>query len=191
VCNEDKPKGRKQKITSPLTKQFVIENKLNIDILQPKNKDELLDYKKHFIKSNVDFAIVVAYSYIIPQRIIDIFKFGIIAVHPSLLPKYRGSSPIQSAIMSGERETGSTLFVLDNKFDHGKIISQDKLCKDISNMYYLELEEELAHLSSKMIAGKIEDFTKQDINLIEQKHSLSTYTKKIRTEDGYVRLKKR
>ena len=103
VCSPDRPLGRKQIITPPPVK--ILAEKNSIKIYQP----EKLDIKnwQSEISENFDFAIVAAYSKIIPKEILKLFPLGIIGVHPSLLPKYRGASPIQSAILSGEEESGA------------------------------------------------------------------------------------
>ncbi len=108
VCNPDRPVGRKQVTTPPPIKQRImnyesgIKNK--IKILQPEKLDPSL-----FIipNSSFDFFIVAAYARIIPKEILDVPRLGSIGVHPSLLPKYRGATPIQSAILAGEKKTGA------------------------------------------------------------------------------------
>jgi len=124
VCNPDKPVGRKKLVTAPLTKQIAKEN--GISVFQPETKKDLIALSPSLAKI-ADFAVVAAYAKIIPQEVIDLFKLGIIGVHPSLLPKFRGPSPIQSAILSDELKTGTTLFLLakgvDDNFGVGRIES--------------------------------------------------------------------
>src|SRR6266481_8138985 len=130
ICNPDRPAGRKKVITPPPVKKLIAERGLESQtkILQPeKPTPELF---KEF--DDIDFFVVAAYAKIIPQSILDIPRLGAIGVHPSLLPKYRGSSPIQSAILAGEMETGVTLYMLDHKMDHGPMLAAERvMAKDI------------------------------------------------------------
>lgn len=96
----------------------------SIPVLLPNNPVEILDQLKSL---NAEAAVLVAYGRIIPQSIIDIFPKGIINIHPSLLPKYRGSTPIESAILTGDSETGVSIMRLDAKMDEGPIYAQSVL----------------------------------------------------------------
>ncbi|MBI3088684.1 MAG: methionyl-tRNA formyltransferase, partial [Candidatus Colwellbacteria bacterium] len=136
VCNPDRPTGRKKIITPPPTKQVVREkvasSKGKIEIFQPENLKDAY-YLLH--ATNYDVFIVAAYSKILPREILAIPRLGTIGVHPSLLPKYRGPSPIQSAILAGETETGITLFLMDEQVDNGPIISSKKLVVSSKDNY--------------------------------------------------------
>ena len=104
----DKPKGRHMILTSPLIKDFAIKNK--IPVTQPSTLDT--DFVKSLMSSpstNFDLFIVASYGKIIPKIVLDIPKFGTLNAHPSLLPKWRGSSPLQSTILNNEQETGTTI----------------------------------------------------------------------------------
>jgi|SRR3989344_1128310 len=184
VCNPDRPVGRKQIITSPPTK--LLAQKYNIPVFQP---EALSSSKFEILNSKSDFAIVAAYYKIIPKQIIDSFKLGIIGVHPSLLPKYRGPSPIQTAILAGAEETGTTLFMLDEKIDHGKTIASSKM--QIANSDNFEgLLEKLAELSGELLIKTLPDFVDRKIKPEIQNETKATYTKKFKTEDGLVDLEK-
>lgn len=116
ITQPDRPVGRKGHITPPPIKTSA--NNLGIDVFQPKNKkklDEILE------GTEADFFIVVAFGMIIPQHILDIPKYGSINIHYSLLPKYRGASPIQESLLHGDKETGVTLIKMDEELDHGPI----------------------------------------------------------------------
>lgn len=189
ICNPDKPVGRKKIIIPPETKKFLIENGLykKIKIFQPENKIELIQNKNIF--KDLDFGIVAAYSKIIPQEIIDEFKHGLIGVHPSLLPKYRGPSPIQYTILNGDKESGTTLFLIDFGIDTGKIIIAEKiqLCENES---YLTLEKKLAELGGKLLHKNLNAFLNKKITVEKQNDKIAITTKKIKTEDGFVNLEK-
>jgi len=184
VCNPDKPFGRKKIITPPETKKLILEKKLEnqIKIFQP----EILD--KNFILEiknlNPQFAIVCAYSKIIPQEILEVFPRGVLGIHPSLLPKYRGATPIQSAILNGEKESGITIYLLDEKMDHGPILSQRKT--EIQNLNFEKVLFKLAYLAGDLIIETIPNYLENKISLKYQDDLQATYTKKISNEDAYV-----
>jgi len=191
VCNPDKPVGRKKIITPPPTK--ISAQKYNIPVLQP---EILANYKfpalsagRQIPNSKFDFFIVAAYAKIIPEEILNVPRLGVIGVHPSLLPKYRGPSPIQSVILNGEAETGATLFLADEKADHGKIISSVKYQVSSSDNYEF-LNKKLAELGADLLVEALPKFIKGEINPLFQDESQATYTKKFITEDGYVDLAK-
>lgn len=184
VCNPDRPKGRKRIITSPTVK--IIAQNHNIKVCQP----EKLDIRNSDLGiSMLDFGVVASYGSIIPKSIIKQFRLGVIGVHPSLLPKYRGSSPIQSAILEGEKETGVTLFLMDEKIDHGPIIEKSKILISKSETYET-LHNKLAELSGDLLIEVIPKFMKGEIRPETQDESQATYTKKFITQDAYVDLEK-
>jgi methionyl-tRNA formyltransferase len=183
ICAPDAPVGRKKILTSPPTK--VVAKKYKISVYQPKE----LKIENWPLKiNNADFAIVAAYSKIIPKSILNLFKLGVIGVHPSLLPKYRGASPIQSAILADESETGVTLYLMDEKMDHGPIIKNQKL--KIKNQNYEELMRELAELSGNLLMETLPKFINKEIIPRPQNEATASYTKKFSLKDGKVDLKK-
>ncbi|PIR89440.1 MAG: methionyl-tRNA formyltransferase [Candidatus Harrisonbacteria bacterium CG10_big_fil_rev_8_21_14_0_10_40_38] len=185
ICNPDRPVGRKKTITKPAVKRLIIEKEFEnkIKILQPENSQEILTILSGISKP--DIAIVAAYSKILPADIINLPKLGTLGVHPSLLPKYRGASPIQSVILSGEKETGVTIYKLDEKMDHGPILAQEKQTLN-GDETYLDLEEKLAILGGKLLVKTIQDYTSGNFELKEQDHKNATFTKKISTDDAFI-----
>jgi len=149
-----------------------------------------------------DLFIVASYGKIIPKSILDIPKFGALNVHPSLLPKFRGPSPIQSFILSGEEKTGVTIMLMDEQVDHGQILSQKEFGNKIpaspagksnlksKNLNAKELEEKLAELGEQLLVDTIPKWISREIKAVEQDHSRATFTKKINKEDGLVDLEK-
>lgn len=119
VTTPDKPAGRKQVLTSPPLKLWADVH--NIPVLQPKSLRKNFDLLP---LESYELFVVVAYGKIIPKSILDIPKHGSINLHPSLLPKYRGPSPIQTAILHDDRQTGISLMLLDEEMDHGPILGQ-------------------------------------------------------------------
>lgn len=193
ICNPDRPAGRKKIITPPPVKKMLIEKfkDLKIKILQPeklstRNMDNECD-RTDCPYYNCDIFIVAAYNKIIPKEILKIPKLGTIGIHPSLLPKYRGASPIQSVILNGEAETGSTLYLMDKKVDHGPILAQQKLKSSILNTQYSILSVKLAELSADLLIENLPDIENKIKNAKPQDESLATYTQKFTTEDAFIK----
>ncbi|MBI2010775.1 MAG: hypothetical protein HYS89_00850 [Candidatus Colwellbacteria bacterium] len=191
VCNPDRPVGRKQVITPPPTKTSILNLessiKNEIKIFQPKNKNELVSISDQLFQE-ADFGILAAYGQIVPLEVINKARFGIIGVHPSLLPKFRGPTPIQSAILEGETTTGATLFLMDEKVDHGPVISSKGLVVS-SKDGYETLETRLAELAGDLLIETLPKFVKGEITPLPQNEAEATYTKKFTTEDGYINPK--
>ena len=180
ICNPDKPTGRKKTITPPPTKIVAEEN--GIPVLQPEQLDPN-DFKK---LGSFDFFVIAAYSKIIKKEIIEIPRLGIIGVHPSLLPKYRGASPIQSSILEGDKETGVTLFLIDEKVDHGLIMTSSKLKTENLKLNYLEMQRKLAELGGQLLVQTLPKFAEGKIKSRPQDENGATFTKKFTSEDGYI-----
>lgn len=188
ICNPDRPVGRKKIVTPPPVKQLIANSKLPIQILQPENAAEL-SALGHSLFAEIDFAVIVAYSKIIKREILDLPKLGFIGVHPSLLPKYRGATPIQSALLNGEKETGVTLYFVDEFVDHGPIITQEK-CSVSDNETYLSLEKKLTDIGGKLLVEVLPELARGYVKAEAQDETKATFTKKFRTEDGFIDLQK-
>jgi methionyl-tRNA formyltransferase len=191
VCNPDRPIGRKHVITPPPTKILAIAGSPDIDIIQPEKIDEIFLARLRVLEP--DFFVVAAYAKILPRAVLDIPRLGSIGVHPSLLPRFRGASPIQSAILGGELSTGVTLYLMDEKMDHGPIVTQEPLASatatetPIYELSYLELEEKLAELGGQLLVRIIPDFVVgKTASPRVQDESLATFTKKFTIQDGFV-----
>ncbi|MDP2695991.1 MAG: methionyl-tRNA formyltransferase [bacterium] len=184
ICNPDKPVGRKKIITPPPTK--IIAEKHDIPVWQPEKltADEVA--KKI---DGADVAVLAAYAKILPDEIISLPKLGIVGVHPSLLPKYRGATPIQTTLLNGDHETGTTLFLMDKEVDHGPTLASNRLpIADDDN--YIALEQKLANLSAELLIDTLPKFVKQGIKSQVQDEDAATYTKKFITKDGLIDLTK-
>ena len=177
----DKPQGRKMIMTPPPVKVFAQSHDLKI--AQP---DSLLTYNLQ--PTTYNLFVVASYGKIIPKSILDIPKFGALNVHPSLLPKFRGPSPIQSFILSGEKKTGVTIILMDEQVDHGPILAKQEL--EFSKINAKELEEKLAELGGEILVDVIPKWINSEIKPQEQDHNQATFTKKINKEDGFVDLEK-
>src|SRR3989344_1484516 len=185
VANPARPKGRKKILTEPLTKQFVKDLNLATTVYQPENPK---DITAPLSELKPDFFVVAAYAKIIPREVLSAARLGAIGVHPSLLPKYRGASPIQSALLASEEDSGVTCYLLDEKMDSGPILGQRKL--GVKNMGYEEAEEKLGALGGEMLTALVPKFMKGELIAEPQDSAAATFTKKFTTEDGFVAMEK-
>lgn len=184
VTLPDKPVGRKQIITPPSVK--VTARNHNIPVLQP---EQIENCKLEIENCKPELVVVVSYGQILPQEILDIPKYGCLNVHPSLLPKYRGSSPIQATILNGEKETGVTVILMDGKIDHGPILAQ-KNTPIGANETAEQLHDRLADLGAELLMDTISDWIEGKIKLRPQDENKATYTKILTREDGKIDLRK-
>lgn len=183
ITAPDKPVGRKQILTPPPIK--IETEKNNIPVLQPEKIKEQ-KWTEKIKELNPDLIIVCAYGQIIPKEILDIPKLGSINIHPSLLPKYRGASPIQYAILNNEKETGVTMMLMDEQMDHGPIITNHKIQITKHKITYKELEKELAELGAKLLIEILPKWISGEIQPQEQNHDEATFAKIIKKEDGKI-----
>ena len=181
VTAPDKPAGRKRILApSPIK---VAAQKLGCEIFQPTSLKKDGKFFEKFRSLNPEMAVVVAYGKIIPGKYLSIPKYGFINVHPSLLPKYRGPTPIQSALLNGDKETAVTIMVVDEEMDHGPILVQEKY--DIwSKTTYTELHDELADIGAELLIKTIPDFVSGKTKPREQAHDQATFVKLYEREDG-------
>ena len=206
ITAPDKPQGRKMTITPPPVKVWAIEN--NIPYIQPEilsSKDLLLagvsqadeprgsavpagtDSDPIKVESLLNLFLVVAYGKIIPEDIINLPKLGSINIHYSLLPKYRGASPVESAILNGDTETGITIQKMEYKMDTGPIIIQEKVGIDLEEKAG-DLRKRLIKIGGEFLVKILPDFIDGKIKLIPQNENEATYCKKIKKEDGEIDL---
>lgn len=183
VTAPDKPKGRGLVLTPPPVKIWAQTN--NIPVLQPEKLSE--DFINKLKANSCKLFVVAAYGKIIPKTILDIPTSGTLNVHPSLLPKYRGASPIQSQILADEKEVGVTIMLIDEEMDHGPILDIKKI-KTESNTTAPELENILAHEGGKLLSVVIPKWIAGEIKPKEQNHQEATFTKKITKKDGLIIL---
>jgi len=142
---------------------------------------------KSIENTKAEIGILAAFGKIIPKNVLNHFKYGILNIHPSLLPKYRGPSPVQTAILNGDKETGVTIIRLDEEIDHGPILGQtSELIK--SDDTSLSLYQRLFPLGAELINKNAEKYIKNELELTLQDHKVATYTKMLKREDGYFDL---
>lgn len=178
----DKPVGRKQVLTTSPVKKWSLG--ANFNVLEP-DKVRKPEWVAKIKELNPDLIILTAFGQIIPQEILDVPRYKALNIHPSLLPKYRGASPIQSVVLNGENETGVCLMIMDAEMDHGDIISNAKI--QIPNkITYRELSEQLADAGAELLIKNLFDYIDGKILPKEQDHSRATFCKLIKKEDGKI-----
>ncbi|MBI2037176.1 MAG: methionyl-tRNA formyltransferase, partial [Candidatus Liptonbacteria bacterium] len=126
---------------------------------------------------------------ILPAELLAIPPKGAVGIHPSLLPRHRGASPIQGAILAGDAETGVTLYLLDAEMDHGPVLGQETLVLNGEGTYR-ELEEALAVVGAKLALTLLPRYLAGELSPAPQDHAQATFTRKFKTEDGFVELGK-
>ena len=183
ITQPDKPKGRKLVLTPTPIKEFCIEKNIRYITPEKLNVEEITS-----IHAEYDFFVVASYGKIISQSILDIPKHGCLNVHPSLLPQYRGASPIETAILNDTKNTGVTIMLMDSLMDHGPIIKQAEYLFEEWPHSKKEIHDTLAHLGGRMLAEVIQAFVQGDIVITEQDHERATFTKMIKKEDGRINL---
>ena len=165
VTVPDKPKGRGMKLIPCEVKEYAVEK--NIKVYQPEKLRENKEIVNILKDINPDVICVVAYGKIIPKEILEIPKYGCVNVHPSLLPQYRGSAPIQWAILNGDKETGVTTMYLDEGMDSGDIILQTKtpIDKDETSG---ELWDRLSKIGAELLVETLEKIENKTAPRIKQ-----------------------
>ena len=182
VTSPDKPQGRKMLITPPSVKIWAEKN--SIPCIQPeKLEKEMAVINKNGLET--DLFIVVAYGKIIPENILNIPKLGSINIHYSLLPKYRGASPVESAILNGETETGITIQKMEYKMDSGPIIAKEKT-EIFPDEKAPELRKRLIKIGGELLVKTLN--TSEGWVGVQQDESQATFCQKIKKEDGLIDL---
>ncbi len=178
ITQPDKPAGRKQKPLPSPVKTWALERGLKVQ--QP------LSLEIRNLKTEIsDVGVVASYGKIIPKSLLSWPKHGILNLHPSLLPKYRGPSPIHAAILNGDAETGISIIKLDEEMDHGDIVATITYNLK-SKTYYKELHDELAKLGAELIVKILPDYVSGKIKPAPQDHSKATFTKIITKDDARI-----
>jgi len=181
IASPDKPVGRKQIITPPPVK--VVAKEYKIPVLQ---NEKISNLKSQISNLKPDLIIVAGFCQIIPKEILEIPKYGSLNIHPSLLPKYRGCSPIHYTILNGDEETGVTIILMNEKADQGPIVAVSKLAIGDLKMTTKELEEKLTNLGAELLIKTIPQWLKGEIKTQAQDESKATYTKTLSKEIGFI-----
>lgn len=180
VTSPDKPQGRKMALTPSPVKVWAEEN--SIECLTPEKLKE-----ESFVKkiSEYNLFVVASYGKIIPKEILEMPIYNTLNIHPSLLPKYRGPSPLQAQILNGDKKIGVSIMQIDEEVDHGPIVNQKVIILE-NYSGFNELEEKLAKEGANLLAETLPLWIKGKIKSIPQNHSEATFTKKIEKNDGLI-----
>lgn len=179
ITAPDKPVGRKQELQKSPVK--ILAEKHNLAIFSPEK------LKNFEFPEEIDLAITAQYGLIIPKHLLEKPKFGIINIHTSLLPKYRGASPIQSALLNNEKETGITIMKMDVGLDTGNILKQKEIEINPDDTY-LDLDDKLAELANSFLEKTILEYLSGEIKEISQDDSKMTLCKQLDRDDGKIDL---
>lgn len=187
VCNPDRPQGRKLLLTPPAVKVWA--EKHSIPVFQPESLKDTSVFET-LCTFECDLFIVVAYGKIIPENILNIPKYKTLNVHPSLLPKFRGPSPIRSAILEDMNPTGVSVMILTPGMDEGPILAQEEVLIPSKNwpLRGNELDALLAEKGGELLVRTLAPYIKGKITPQDQDHTQATYTKKITKDMGLINL---
>ncbi len=183
ITNPDRPAGRGMLMTAPEPKVWA--EKHNVLVLQPEKLDDA--FFAELSKTPWDLFVVVAYGQIMPERVINLPKYGTINVHYSLLPKYRGATPVESAILNGDTTTGIAIQQMRYKLDTGPIFIKSEIDIAPDDTTHT-LRDKLNAEALRLLVPTITDIFKGSILPIEQDDTLATHSSKIKKEDGLVSL---
>lgn len=174
-----KPSTSRKKLTSSVVS---FANEQQIPISSPQKTIEVIEQLR---KDKPTLGVLCAYGKIVPQEIIDVFPLGIINLHPSLLPKHRGPTPIESVILNNEAKTGVSIMQLTSKMDAGPVYDQAEVTLT-GDETKPDLAHKLQHIGAQMIIDLFPDIISNNITPIEQNHRLATYDKLIEKQDGII-----
>lgn len=193
VTTPDEKVGRKHTLTPTPVKQFALDHA--IPVFQPDTIAELNNLAmEQWHNDRPDLFVVAAYGKIIPEEVINLPQYGSINIHPSKLPDYRGPSPIQETILSGESETAVTLIKMDADVDHGPILAQKSLMINKDDTF-ISLAKKAFLLGAQMLPETIQHYSNlpagrhgNTITPQEQDHTKATFTAHIQKEDGFFEI---
>jgi methionyl-tRNA formyltransferase len=184
VTNPDRPQGRGMVLTPTPVKAWAQTHTIKtIELTSLKNSGDVPE----ITSEHWDLFIVVAYGLIMPRWLLDLPKHGTLNVHPSLLPKLRGASPIRTSILEGMKDTGVTIMLMDEKMDHGPILVQQptKLTYPIPGRI---LDENLAHQGGLLLCDIIPKWIAGEITPTQQNHEEATFCGKITKDMGELQI---
>jgi methionyl-tRNA formyltransferase len=183
VTSPDAPKGRGLGLTPSPTKVFAIEK--NIPFITPDKLD--IETIEKIKSEQCELGIAVAYGKIFPEELISAFPKGVLNVHYSLLPKYRGATPLEAALLAGDTETGVTVQKMVKALDAGDIIAQERVSVGETDTAR-ELRPRLINLGADLLVRTLPAYVAGEITPVVQDSSLASHTGKLKKEDGLLDL---
>lgn len=179
----DRPAGRGSRLTPTAVKAWAMERRLDVRAPEDlRSRDEL----RHLANTGADAFVVAAYGRILPPAVLDVPRLGVINVHPSLLPKYRGPSPVQTAILDGVPETGVTIMQLDEGMDTGMVLRSSGPVPLDGTERTSELTARLFSLGARILPGVLTDLSNGRLTPVPQDDSMASVTKLVKRGDGEV-----
>lgn len=181
VSGKDKKRNR-NKFKPTVVKQYALDN--NIEVVTPDsvNTDEFINLLK---EKNIDYIVVVAFGQLIKEKLLEEYKNKIINLHPSSLPKYRGSSPVQFSLLNGDKKTHASAMLIEKGMDSGDILNQKEV-EIKAEDDFTSLSEKLSKIGSEVILESVLNYDEFMKNRIKQDNDRATFTKKITKEMGKI-----
>ena len=181
VTASDSPRERGQAFGPLAVKSAALES--GIPVLQPVS---LKGFSEELAKREIDLSLVAAYGKILPAEVLAVPRSGSLNVHPSLLPRWRGPTPIQAALLAGDPVTGVTVIQMDAKMDHGPIIAQREFPLGDRAWTAPELSDALTDLGVVLLLEILEPWVLGKIVPQPQDHEAATYSRILKREDGHI-----
>ena len=182
ITTPDRKKGRGQKLSSSIVKTFAEDQKLPVSNPEKLSVTAVTETLKRLAP---DFLVIASYGKIVPESIFRIPKSSPLNVHPSLLPRHRGASPIQSAILEGDQKTGVSIADVTKELDSGDIFAQiETEIRENENAH--ALSERLAEMGSKLLLQVIDQFSSGKVSRMKQDSTKATYAKKLTRDSGQI-----
>ena len=211
VTTPDRKQGRGMELTPPPVKVWA--EKRDIEVLQPEQFD--VEFSSKLEARSLQLFVIIYYGKVLPKAVLDIPKHGVLNIHFSLLPRWRGTSPVRAAILNDDREVGTSIILLDERIDHGPVVAQK--CIEVPGWSQgkdglarrsfprpsealreggseggppraSELEERMTHESAKLLIEIMPSWVAGDIEAQEQNHDLATHCPTLEKDDGRITL---
>lgn len=179
VTQPDRPRGRGRQPSPPPVKQLAQE--YNIPVYQPERIREI-EAVNHILSFKPDCLVAVAYGQILPAQLLEAPQLGALNIHPSLLPKYRGSAPIQRSILAGDTITGVTIMLLDSGMDTGPILTQEEVPIEPADNYG-SMHDKLAHVGAELLLRTLVQWHSKDLQAVVQEEMKATLAPPIEKEE--------
>lgn len=183
VTQPDRPKGRGKKLAAPPVKQLA--QKHDIPVLQPERIRQDAEFLQTMTELAPDLAVVVAFGQILPESILEIPTLGCINIHGSLLPKYRGSAPIQQAILDGEQMTGVTIMYMDAGMDTGDMITKTEMVI-LPEETAGSLHDRMMHVGAEALRAALPGIKEQSYTAEKQNEDEATYAPMLEKQMGLI-----
>ena len=184
VTAPDRPAGRGLTITPSPISQYATKKGFSGSLLKPTRIDDVTVADIAALHPTI--GVVVAYGLILPQRLIDLFPEGLFNIHPSLLPRHRGSAPLQYQVLEGDTQCGVSIMKIDAQMDHGPICVQESFAVDSASITYTELHDMSAQKGADLLVKALGDLDQGALSFTPQDDTKATYTRLLKKTDGLI-----